>query len=257
MSHESTLGEVESHAPLTAYPEDAAELQDIVQNVARLRRWSRFSVLWIVAAFLCVFGAISFAVNASDENYRHRWEAEAAARYVDHLEADELRSENAKLRRENVEADELRSENAKLRRENDELKRAAAESERLNVRDLHEDRFGAARSPGGGEAAENAPSGRISVADKPTGGVSSAVRSRIRSAIERCYREHLKKDASARGKVTLSFLINETGTVTLLAHDVVAPEFDECITSQTATWRFPISKNTTIVNMWLELAPPN
>ena len=31
------------------------------------------------------------------------------------------------------------------------------------------------------------------------------------AGLKRCYKEHLKKDASARGKVTLEFTVNETG----------------------------------------------
>ncbi len=106
-------------------------------------------------------------------------------------------------------------------------------------------------SAGGGKVAEKAPGGRISVADRPTGDASSlspeAVLAKIQSAymagLKRCYREYLKKDASARGKVGLSLTVNETGrTVKGVAHGF-ASEVDECITSQMSTWRFPIPKD--------------
>jgi hypothetical protein len=106
-------------------------------------------------------------------------------------------------------------------------------------------------SAGGGKVAEKAPGGRISVADRPTGDASSlspeAVLAKIQSAymlgLKHCYREYLKKDASARGKVSLSLTVNETGrTVKGNAHGF-APEVDACITGLMATWRFPIPKD--------------
>jgi hypothetical protein len=54
------LGEMESEAALVAYQDHAAELREIVQGVAQLRRWSRFSVQVIIAACVCVLIAILF-----------------------------------------------------------------------------------------------------------------------------------------------------------------------------------------------------
>jgi len=79
--------------------EHHAELQAIIWGVAQLRRWSRFSVLWIVAACLCVFVALLFAGIFGSGGASHALSADEAA--------------------------ELRRENAKLQRENDELKRVA------------------------------------------------------------------------------------------------------------------------------------
>ena len=89
------------------------------------------------------------------------------------------------------------------------------------------------------------------MADRPTGDASSlspeAVLSKIQSAymagLKRCYREYLKKDASARGKVSLSLTVNETGRTVKGAAHGFAPEVDECITSLMSTWRFPIPKD--------------
>jgi len=110
--------------------------------------------------------------------------------------------------------------------------------------------------PGGTETAggpkeEHAPSGRISVADKQTFDESTLtpdiVLSKIQSAymagLKRCYKEHLKKDASARGKVTLSLTINETGRTTKGAAKGFASEVDDCISAQMSSWRFPIPKD--------------
>ena len=110
--------------------------------------------------------------------------------------------------------------------------------------------------PGGTETAggpkeERAPQGRINVADKQTFDDSSLtpdiVLSKIQSAymagLKRCYKEHLKKDASARGKVTLSLTVNETGRTVKGAAHGFASEVDDCITAQMSSWRFPIPKD--------------
>jgi uncharacterized protein YndB with AHSA1/START domain len=106
-------------------------------------------------------------------------------------------------------------------------------------------------SAGGGKTAEKAPSGRISVAEKQTFDESTLtpdiVMNKIQSAylagLKRCYKEYLKKDASARGKVTLAFTVNETGrTVKGVAHGF-ASEVDECIGGLMGGWRFPVPKD--------------
>jgi hypothetical protein len=110
--------------------------------------------------------------------------------------------------------------------------------------------------PGGTETAggpkeERAPSGRIQVSDKQTFDESTLtpdiVLAKIQSAymagLKRCYKEYLKKDASARGKVTLSLTVNETGRTVKGAAKGFAGEVDDCITGQMASWRFPIPKD--------------
>ena len=110
--------------------------------------------------------------------------------------------------------------------------------------------------PGGTETAggpkeEKAPTGRINVSDKQTFDDSSLtpdiVLSKIQSAymagLKRCYKEHLKKDASARGKVTLSLTVNETGRTTSGKANGFASEVDDCISNQMGSWRFPIPKD--------------
>jgi hypothetical protein len=110
--------------------------------------------------------------------------------------------------------------------------------------------------PGGTETAggakeEKAPTGRINVSDKQTFDDSSLtpdiVLSKIQSAymagLKRCYKEHLKKDASARGKVTLSLTVNETGRTTSGNAKGFASEVDDCISNQMSSWRFPVPKD--------------
>jgi uncharacterized protein YndB with AHSA1/START domain len=110
---------------------------------------------------------------------------------------------------------------------------------------------GGTESAGGGKTTEKGPSGRISVADKQTFDESTLtpdiVMSKIQSAymagLKRCYREYLKKDASARGKVTLSLTINETGRTVKGAAKGFAGEVDDCISNLMTGWRFPIPKD--------------
>jgi hypothetical protein len=109
--------------------------------------------------------------------------------------------------------------------------------------------------PGGttsaGPKEEKAPTGRIQVTDKSTDDDSSLtpdiVLAKIQSAymagLKRCYKEHLKKDASARGKVTLSFSVNETGRATQGSARGFAGEVDSCISGQMSSWRFPVPKD--------------
>jgi hypothetical protein len=64
------------------------------------------------------------------------------------------------------------------------------------------------------------------------------------AGLKRCYKEHLKKNASARGKVTLNLTVNETGRPVKGAAHGFAQEVDDFITGQMASWRFPIPKDT-------------
>ena len=102
----------------------------------------------------------------------------------------------------------------------------------------------------GGPKEEKAPTGRIQVSDKQTFDDSSLtpdiVLSKIQSAymagLKRCYKEHLKNDASARGKVQLDLTVNETGR-TVQGKASGFPGVDDCITAQMSSWRFPIPKD--------------
>jgi hypothetical protein len=106
-------------------------------------------------------------------------------------------------------------------------------------------------SAGGGKTTEKAPTGRINVSDKQSFDESTLtpdiVLSKIQSAymagLKRCYKTYLAKDASARGKVTLSLTINETGRTTASGAKGFASEVDSCIEGLMGSWRFPIPKD--------------
>ena len=105
-------------------------------------------------------------------------------------------------------------------------------------------------SAGGGKV-EKAPQGRIAVSDKQSFDESTLtpdiVLSKIQSAymagLKRCYKEYLKKDATARGKVTLSLTVNATGRTTSGRAKGFAGEVDDCISGLMGSWRFPIPKD--------------
>jgi len=110
---------------------------------------------------------------------------------------------------------------------------------------------GGTESAGGGKVAEHSPTGRISVSDKQSFDESTLtpdlVLAKIQSAymagLKRCYKEYLKKDAAARGKVTLALTINQTGRTTKGAAHGFAGEVDDCIGNLMSGWRFPIPKD--------------
>ncbi|HUJ63428.1 MAG TPA: hypothetical protein VLX92_33245 [Kofleriaceae bacterium] len=110
---------------------------------------------------------------------------------------------------------------------------------------------GGTESAGGGKGEEHAPTGRISVADKQSFDESTLtpdlVLAKIQQAymagLKRCYKEYLKKDASARGKVTLSLTVNETGRCVKGSANGFASEVDQCIGTLMGNWRFAIPKD--------------
>jgi len=57
--------------------------------------------------------------------------------------------------------------------------------------------------------------------------------------IKRCYTDYLKKDASARGKVALSFTVNPTGRVVSPNAKGFANDVDTCIEGLMGGWTFP------------------
>ncbi|HEY0192453.1 MAG TPA: AgmX/PglI C-terminal domain-containing protein [Kofleriaceae bacterium] len=110
---------------------------------------------------------------------------------------------------------------------------------------------GGTESAGGGKQQEHGPSGRISVSDKQALDDSTLtpdiilakIQSVYMAGLKRCYKDYLKKDASARGKVTLTLTVNETGRTTKGAAHGFAGEVDACIGNLMSTWRFPIPKD--------------
>jgi len=99
----------------------------------------------------------------------------------------------------------------------------------------------------------------------PTTLTADLVLGKITSAympgVERCYRNYLKKDASARGKLVLELSVNAVGRATDAIATGVSDEVRDCATAQMAAWRFPIPRNkagaptTAAFRIVLALAP--
>ncbi len=98
---------------------------------------------------------------------------------------------------------------------------------------------------------EQGPNVRVVPADRPRGGddntlMPDAVLSRIMglylSQLQRCYRDYLRDDASARGKVALVFTVNASGRVVDAHASGVAALVDSCIEVRMSGWTFPAPK---------------
>jgi hypothetical protein len=105
---------------------------------------------------------------------------------------------------------------------------------------------------GSGKAVESNPIGRISVSSRPTGGegttlsaetILAKINGTYMPQIKRCYNEYLKKDAAARGKVTLAFTVNSTGRLVNGTASGMADEVDACIGKIMGGWTFPKPKD--------------
>jgi len=76
--------------------------------------------------------------------------------------------------------------------------------------------------------------------------VLAKIQSQYMAGLKHCYKEYLKKDASARGKVVLDLTVNESGrTVDGRASNFSADEVNSCITAlmSSCASRFPKKDN--------------
>lgn len=69
--------------------------------------------------------------------------------------------------------------------------------------------------------------------------VLATIRTRYLGGVERCYRRQLKKDATARGRVRVSFAVDPRGRVFEGEARGITEQVDDCIAAQIAKWRFP------------------
>ena len=69
--------------------------------------------------------------------------------------------------------------------------------------------------------------------------VLATIKSRYLGGVERCYRRHLKRDASARGRVMVSFTVDPKGRARDGEARGITERVDDCIAAQVARWQFP------------------
>ncbi len=84
--------------------------------------------------------------------------------------------------------------------------------------------------------------------------VLSTIRSRYLGGVERCYRRHLKKDATARGRVFVSFTVDPKGRAKDGEARGITERVDECIAAQVARWQFPKPAKEAHFALGLELS---
>lgn len=99
---------------------------------------------------------------------------------------------------------------------------------------------------------EKVPTGRISVSDKKSfddstltpDAVLRKIQNAYMSGIKRCQKQILLKDPTARGKVKLSFTVNETGRTVSPRASGFDGDLDQCIVGLMGNWRFDIPKDS-------------
>ncbi len=74
-------------------------------------------------------------------------------------------------------------------------------------------------------------------------GVLSKIQAAYLSGIKRCYKDELKKDATARGKLRLGFTVKSNGATAAIKVNGFATGVEACTTSLIALWTFPIPKD--------------
>jgi hypothetical protein len=84
--------------------------------------------------------------------------------------------------------------------------------------------------------------------------VLATIRSRYLGGVERCYRAHLKRDASARGRVLVSFTVDAKGRAREGAARGITDRVDDCIAAQIARWQFPRPDEEARFALGLELS---
>ena len=85
--------------------------------------------------------------------------------------------------------------------------------------------------------------------------VLATIRSRYLGGVERCYRRHLKRDASARGRVVVSFTVDPKGRARDGQARGITTLVDGCIASRVARWQFPKPAREARFALGLELEP--
>jgi|JI10StandDraft_1071094.scaffolds.fasta_scaffold30987_4 hypothetical protein len=103
-----------------------------------------------------------------------------------------------------------------------------------------------------GKTGEKVPTGRITATDKKTfddstltpDAVLRKILNAYMSGLKRCHKELLKSDPTAKGKVKLSFTVNESGRTVSGKASGFADSLDSCIEGQMGNWRFDIPKDS-------------
>src|SRR5690349_10691930 len=85
--------------------------------------------------------------------------------------------------------------------------------------------------------------------------VLATIKRRYLGGVERCYRRHLKRDATARGRVVVSFTVDPKGRARDGEARGITEHVDSCIAAQVARWQFPRPAQEARFKLGLELGP--
>jgi hypothetical protein len=104
---------------------------------------------------------------------------------------------------------------------------------------------------GGRTGRGSSPVGRIAVSGKEAFDETTLtpervllkMRSTYMSGIKGCYKTYLAKDPSARGKVRLTFTVNEAGRTLMPKAAGFATELDDCLSQRMTAWLFARPKD--------------
>ncbi|HEY5936467.1 MAG TPA: AgmX/PglI C-terminal domain-containing protein [Kofleriaceae bacterium] len=91
----------------------------------------------------------------------------------------------------------------------------------------------------GGDFVRRAPD----PATSPPSSILAVIQAKYLAGIKRCYKDHLKRDPKAQGKIVLTFTIDNTGKTKDAKATGIAPGLDACITKLMASWTFAPSED--------------
>ena len=105
--------------------------------------------------------------------------------------------------------------------------------------------------PTGGSSDPAAPATRVAVSSNQSFDNTSLtpdlvlrkIQAVYLAGIKRCYKQYLKKDPTARGKIALALTVNETGRAVSTSASGFVKEVDDCLAGMMPSWRFPIPKD--------------
>ncbi len=83
--------------------------------------------------------------------------------------------------------------------------------------------------------------------------VLATIRSRYIGGVERCYRRQLKKDATVRGRVLVSFAVDPKGRAFDGEARGITAAVNDCIAAQVSKWQFPRPADEVRFALGLEL----
>lgn len=80
------------------------------------------------------------------------------------------------------------------------------------------------------------------------------IQSAYRAGVQRCYQSRLKRDPSARGRVVVTFTVDDTGRVAFRRAQGVHRTVEQCVERAMSRWAFPPPAEQTTFRLALRLS---